>query len=289
MGLFDDKSDDHRPAILAELDSFNDAPAFGMMGILEQQLGDEQAQGKPDEKEEGQKTETKPVDPEQYYAPLNSSIQELGSRVDNRLNDMERSINETKQAATRQSAPAPAIDYDPDEPVSRGSYETRMQQLAQFAYEGQLNTEYTKAQLHLAHFKMANPDFKITPAELEQTWNRGVGQDLQKARNINWNALFEQSYNAQQAPNRDRDAKELAQLRKEKAEWQAAQTKPASRNQRIEQPVSPAVGTRSARSIESVTNHTSDDDIVNLPSFKKGKSFKSYAKEVMRHKGLGLG
>jgi hypothetical protein len=284
MGLFDRQDDEaNRPAILKELDSFNDAPGFGMMGILEQQMQqesgtEEKTQDVPAKEEKEEKTPE--VDYEKVYAPLNTSIQELGSRMDTRLSQVERLAAQRPQVQQQEQTPA----YDPEEPVFRGQYEQTRQSIEQKIHQNGLDNIYTRAVAELAEFNRSHPDSKISIADVRRTWDQALanGQtDVNQWRAVDWSALYEAGYSRQVAPERD---KELATLRKENEELKKQVSKKSStgQQQQRQEQLSPAVARTSTRSIESPTNVRDDDDVTHLPSFKKGKSFKSYANELKR-------
>lgn len=288
MGLFDRNADDdeNRSAILKELDSFNDAPGFGMMGILEQQLGEQEAPAEEKPATTEEKKEDKPAEVD-HYAPLNTSIQELSSKVDNRLSQVERQL--TQRPQVQQQPPAP-LNYDPEEPVFRGHYEQRQQSFEEQVRATALDNVYTRAFAELAEFNRRNPDSKITISEVRSNIDKAIAEgnnDPKGWRAVDWTSLYQAGHNQRVGPERD---KEIDRLRKENEDLkkQVSSKSSTGQQQRRQEQLSPAVArtATSTRSIESPTNVRDNDDVTHLPSFKKGKSFKSYAKEIQRSQGL---
>lgn len=287
MPLADDAlAEDHRSDILKELDTFNTAPEFGMMGILQEQMQEkEDAPVKEEEKEEP-KPEIKEPDYEKAYAPLNTSIQELGYRMDTRVADLERKLSEAQQVSQQQYQP-PTQQYDPEAPVTMAqlvALQNDIQQNGRQAQEAQMRAEYLRAHLEYERFKTRNPDFNVTPQDLDVSFQRFMSNDLNKARNTNWTGHFAQIYEQTAQP---RMKGRIAELEKQVEEL----TKKASRStSEPSQSISPATGSArpaTARAVVSApTQNTSEIDIVNLPSFRKGKSFKSFANDIKRHYGI---
>jgi hypothetical protein len=281
--MADDSYEDSRPAILKELDSFNPAPGFGMLGILDEQLGETQTET-PEPESEDTKPEVKEPDYERAYAPLNSSIQELGYRMDSRIADIERRFEQ--QQVTQQPLRT-VSEYDPEQPVTMGQFmemQRSIENHGRVANDAQIRAEYLRAHLEYERFKSRNPDFGVTPQDLDVSFNRFLANDVNKARNTNWTGHFEQIYQQTAQP---KMKARIAELEKELAD---AKKKTTGRSEsRSQERISPATATaRSAPTgtVSSPTQSGSNIDVINLPSFRKGKSFKSFANDLKRHYGI---
>jgi hypothetical protein len=278
----DDALQDNRPQILKDLDDFNTAPEFGMMGILQEQLNEQAPEPAEPPKEDKPAEPAKPeYDYEKAYAPLNSTIQELGYRMDARIGDIERNL-----AQQRQQVPQPEPQYDPEQPVTMAQLVALQQEVrntGRQSEDAQLRSEYLRAHLEYERFKHRNPDFTVTPQEIDAAFSRHM--DLNRARNTNWTGHFAQIYEQTTQP---RMKNRIAELEKQVEEL----SKKATRAEAPPKPISPATATQrsasgatSSRIIESPASG-SQLDIVNLPSFKKGKSFKTFANDIKRHYGI---
>jgi hypothetical protein len=283
---------DNRPAILKELDNFNTAPSFGMEGILAEQLGQRAETSEPisepekEEREEAEEREAKEPDYERAYAPLNSSIQELGYRMDSRIADLERTVHDQRVQPQAQQAPQP-IPYDPDAPVTMAhlvSIQQELQKTAGLTNEAQMRAEYLRAHLEYERFKSRNPDFALTPQEVDTAFTRFMANDLGRAKNTNWTGHFAQLYEQTQRPRAQARMKELEAKVEEL-------TKKLSRKENAQPKLSPATATQPSPATRTViespaTNALTDNDIINLPSFRKGKSFKSFGNDLKRQYGI---
>ena len=183
----------YRPEILKEMDEFNTAPEFGMLGILqEEEALIRKAERIEREEKEGRDTEDRPASQRQaderdknaqednykYYAPLNESIQDQRRHTDERLNEfgnrfdrLERAIAESRPQPQYQPPPG----YDPEAPIMMSHLEPMERTLRgahQLTVETALENQRLKAHLMLRDFKTQNPDFALSPQELDQAFNR---------------------------------------------------------------------------------------------------------------------
>jgi hypothetical protein len=283
--------DDNRPEFLKQLDSFNTAEEFGMPGILKEQIESER---EPAQEREAKEAKPVEIDYEKGYAPLNSSIQELGYRLDNRVADIERNLDQKIQNLAprqeQQSAQVPSYlqGMDPDMPVSAAQlhamyqeYQAGLNNLSKSHTEAQLRTEHMRAHVEYERFAAQNPDFKkmVSPQEIDQNFQRFVGNDLNRAKSINWTGNFAQLYNQQTQP---RQAARIAELEKE---IESLKKRPATQERISPATSSSAAPTSRSSAISSVTNPDSAD-ITHLPSFAKGKSFKSFAADIKKRYGI---
>jgi hypothetical protein len=263
-----------RPAILDELDELNTAPEFGMLGILQEEQGatkqeDQVAEPKEERREEPSSQE---VD---RYGPLNTSIQQLGSVTDARLAEIERKITESRQVEAPQHQ---GPQYDPQAFVQMEHlkpYQDQLQQANKTANYAMVRSEQLRAHMEYERFKRENPEFALSPKELDVALNR-FGNDAGRLSTVNWTEKFE-------AITKPQRTEELTRLRRENEELKAEKTKwnTRSRNEEPKVPISPQVRSTS----RTVTANDNDDDILSLRSFKKGQSFKSFGKDLLRRHG----
>jgi hypothetical protein len=285
--------DDNRPEFLKQLDTFNTAEEFGMPGILKEQIEQKAADREPSREREAKPAAEREIDHE-AYAPLNSSIQEMAHRFDNRFADMERMVDQKMQNLSprreqeTERVPSYLQGLDPDMPVSVAQMQAMYQEyrsnndgLTRQSNEAQLRTEHMRAHLEYERFKSQNPDFAkmVTPQEIDQNFQRFIGNDVNRAKSINWTGNFATLYNEQAQP---RYQSRIAELEKEVADLKKRPT-----NQERISPATSSTPAPTSRSsaIESVTNSDSFD-VTHLPSFQKGKSFKSFANDLKRKYGI---
>ena len=290
--------EDNRPEILKDLDSFNTAPEFGMLGVLQEQEAKFREQQKETSEPEPKPEPKEEPDDDSYtkvYAPLNTSIQELNYQQSNRLENLERSLNDVRNLVGARMAPQqPSLppNYDPDMPVTMAQFmeidrrQREAEQRSLNAYN-QTATEnaYLRAHLSLSQYKAEHPDFPMTVNELDRAFHSTAARNPAEVRNANWTSMFDTLYNQTVLPKR---AAELDTLKKqnEDLQRQLKEAKEGQRTQRQPEAMSPATRTISRNVIQSPTNTPGDLDVVNLRSFKKGASFKSYAGDLKRHFGI---
>ena len=289
----DNLARDHRPAILQELDDYNTADMSDgiMLGILNEQQGQEkdfkqwqqEREGSP--KEEGEpraKQEPQEKPPEDYYAPLNSSIQDLRRSQEQTITDLRNEISQLRGDQQERARAASRPHVDPETPLTYGHVEPlarAMEDWQKAAYQSSMRSEYQRAQLEYLHFKTANPDFSVSPQELDEAFRRYCGNDLNLAQKTPWTAHFGTMYQNQTGPAM---AKERDALRQERdaLKQKLERYEKSPRNESQAQPLSSSLRP-GGRAIQSPIDQTVDD-VVQLGSFKKGKSFKSFGQELLR-------
>ena len=279
-----------RLSILDELDQFNTAPAADslMLGILQE----EEAGRAPnrnqfssaDSQEEPSVTteqEQEKVDP---YLPLNTSIQEMDKKFDNRFSQLERQFTgfaqQVNNQPVRQQA-QPDYNYDPDMPITGKEMQAlahRQDVAHQWALAAYQENITTRAHLELQRFQQANPDFKFDPNQIDYAVNQMIRDGRhEQLKGVNWRGHFEQMYAPQREQSYRDQLKELETLRKENETLKKQHaTRPTQH-----QPVSPATG-RSSRgpAIASPVNQSQDDAVVNLKSFRQKGNFRGFAKDL---------
>jgi hypothetical protein len=284
---------DTRSEILKELDTFNTAPEFGMLGILAEQ----ESQSKPEPQIETQpEKEEKPtpeVDYSKVYAPLNTSIQELSYQQGTRLDNLERTLHELRNnLSARQeqlSSATPAPNFDPDAPVTMAQYMeiVNRQRQAEQSFQqrqDQLSLESARLNAHLAlsEYKRSHPEFGMTPVDLDRAFQTGVSRNRNEVLNANWHALFDQVYNQTVLPQR---TAELDSLRKKVTELEQELKSSKKQSAPATSQISPPTRT-TTRSIQSPAVNSADLDIHNLRSFRKQGHWKEYARDIKRHHGI---
>lgn len=301
----DDATDlkDNRSEALKFLDTFNTAPEFGMLGILQEQEQEMARQLKAQQAEKETEEPTGEPSPEpkedeevskirNYFDPINSSVQELARNIDARFTDMERRFESRPSERQQQSQPFPA-NLDPEAPVTmqqlwqlNQEWQGYLGQAHQNTLQARLDSARLSAHVELERYRQQNPGFNISAEQFDRMYQGHVGNDLGKATGTNWRGLFELTY----APVRTQNLQtENAELKKklEGYEKGKGQTKKSP-----SEPISPSVpARRTAPAISSPTQAEfgGDDDIINLRSFQKGKSFKSFANDILAKKGIRLG
>jgi hypothetical protein len=288
----DEKSlEDNRPEILKELDSFNTAKEFGLMGILAEQ---EQAKELPEEQPAKEEKKPEPeIDYTKAYAPLNTSIQELGYQSNNRLDALERSLHELKNGLTsaqaqRQETFQPPPNYDPEAPVTMREYmeqQTKLRQIEQaFTQRSEqfaLDQARLNAHLTLAEYKRLRPDFNITQQELDRAFYNAASRNKQDVLNVNWAAQFDQYYNQTVLPKKVADF-ESAQKKIQALEDEIKTLK--KKTPEAAAPLSPATRTTS-RAIQSPAQ-AGDLDVNNLRSFRRQGHWKEFSRDIKNHHGI---
>lgn len=286
--------EDTRPEILKELDTFNTAPEFGMHGILQEQFQERQEIPEPEPTPEPEPEENKESDYRKAYAPLNTSIQELSYQQGSRLDNVERSLGEirgllgTRAAETAQPLPP---NYDPDMPVTMAQFvelDRRQKQIEQAAQNnyGQIALEnaYLRAHLSLAQYKTLHPDFPMSQQELDRAFHNTASRNPVEVRNANWTSMFDTLYNQTVLPKRNAELEELKK-KNETLERQLKEAKEGRKDQ--SRSVSPSTRTTSRSVVASPTQGPSDLEILNLRSFKKGASMKTFGNDLKRLHGIG--
>lgn len=298
-----------RPEILKQLDDFNTADMSDgiMLGILREQEseGDDQParRGSDDgggeeraPRQQRQAPEPKAeFDPEKYFAPLNTSIQEFGQQNNERVAELQRQIQEQNQhlAQLRQSAHQQSqqqqnqnVDYDAPvtyrqlEEIHRAHNETR-NYVQQNSTRQALTIEYQRGLLELQSFKQSNPGSTLSSEEYARDFNKYAGGDPNKVAGINWGGIFQHINYLRTQPAMQA---ELTQLRKENEELKKGAGKRSTAAPA--RPVSPAVQQGGRNTIQSHMNER-DENVVNLASFRKNGNFRGFGKDLLRGNFLG--
>lgn len=282
-----------RLSILDELDQFNTAPQRDslMLSILAEEegrtSGDTQA-GEPvgdsAEVNAAESDEPSKALPQDHYLPLNTSIQDLSSRVDNRISGIERSIQNLTSniSQQRQQQRAPEPQYDPNAPVEWqhvDSLAKRQDISHSMAVRAFKSNMMTRAHLELDRFQRSNPDFKFNPAEIDHAVNQLVNDGrFEQLEATNWAAAFSQMYEPSRNARYESQAKELDALKKELESLKKQQARHAPPSE----PVSPATGrsSRSPAAISSPLQSSGVDDIADMKSFRQKGNFKGFANDL---------
>lgn len=295
-------TENKRLAILDELDKFNTAPEADslMLGILQEEeaknnrlaaLDNQQEDQVPGDQPQPQPEPQKEVEGKlpNDYLPLNTSIQDLNSRFENRFSGLERSLNSLANSIAsaqqhRQQEPAQQ-QYDPNEPVTYQHMQT-LAQRQDMAYNMGLRAYkqnlLTRAHLEYQRFKTKHPDFNLDPAQLDYAVEAMARDNkLEQLEGTNWQGQFSQLYEPQRQTHFDTQSKEIEALKKEIETLK----KTAARTPVQAQPVSPSTGrsSRSPAAISTPLAETNADKIVGLKTFRKKGDFKGFAKEAFPH------
>lgn len=298
---------DHRPAILKEIDSFNDAPGFGMMGILAKEQGEGQA---PESLSPSPREQASSPDWEDAiakgYAPLNTSIQEVNRKYDSRMSGIEQQnqmlmnqnqqIMQLLQQQSQRQEQAYREQIDPDTPISYGYLQQSLQPISQMQQEQQeikralhaqaLRNEYTHALTELERFRIANPNVPVNKEQVDRVFTDYVRGDYSKAAAIDWRQHFDQKAATHSMGEMETLRAENAKL-KQQLEGRPAQT-PANKVP-PEQRLSPATkpGQRTEQAIHSpVQQGDSVTDITSWKSFRQKGRFKPFGKELGKRLGV---
>jgi hypothetical protein len=294
---------DNRPQILKDLDDFNTADTANkgiLGGILEEQYGEraEQEGGQQEQestpaapRERNTQRETSPESMEKFYAPLNSSMQEMRATYERQNSELRQEINAMRrEAAMREQSSRQQqqqAQIDPNEPVNYGhlqGVEQKQQSLEQNLWAHGMRSEFQRAQIALLMFKSANPDYNVGMTELTDSFNKFSQGDPNRVTNVNWEGVF--AANHQQASGKtlreenERLKRENEDLKKGKGGSASVPANTQRKNVSEAHTLSPAVRS-SGRAIQTVGD-ASGDDVINLPSFRKGKGFKNYGRELQR-------
>lgn len=284
--------DNKRLSILDELDKFNTAPAADslMLGILQEQetllnrnVASEEQEPQPEPAPAPEPT----GDPKQIpdaYLPLNTSIQDLNTRFDNRIAGLERSIQSLVGGLQQQRQPqAPAQPaYDPDMPVTGYHMQelaTRQDLAYQMGLKAYKQNLSTRAHLEFQRFKNEHPDFQLDPQQLDYAINQmAANNQLDQLEGTNWRGHFEQAYAPQRASRYDAQAKQIETLQKELETLK----KTAARSPAPAQPVSPSTGrsSRGPAAISTPLQQSNDDVIVGMKTFRQKGNFKGFANDL---------
>lgn len=295
-----------RPAILDALDDFNTADTANdgiMLGILNEQNelmerqerferseqeGSEKEPRERQVREPREREEKQEFDPKSFYDPLNTSIQAIREQNEMSAQEMRAEMAAMRQELARREQVSQQPQYDPAEYATYGQVEPlyrETQQLKGYITNQAWQNQYQRAQLELLTFKMQHPDLDVSPQELDSTFRKFVGNDVNKAIGINWTAVFADRHNKIQAPKMqsemERLKKENEDLKKRIDRPQSARPQQQSASTQTHQ-VSPSLRPSGRTAVASHLNESAQD-VIDLPSFAKGKSFKNYGKDLMRH------
>lgn len=281
----------HRPAILDELDEYNTADIAGQGGILQGILAEQIQETQGAEPAEPRQPKSEPSPKQQddlHYQSINTSMQEFARQQEAANEDLraqqQQLIQEQKQlrewqAQQAQTAQNQGVDWDA--PVSarqlndvyRGQQELRGY-MNQQAWE----LSHQRAQNAYLSYKVANPDFPMSLADFNKGYKKGVGSDLQKAASTDWYTVLETMHQKVAMPSlREENArlkKENEDLKKRsEAKPKVALTQPANA-------MSPAVGSN-GRAVAS-SHDEPNADVINMKSFRQRGNFKGFAADLRR-------
>lgn len=287
--------DNKRLAILDELDKFNTAPQADslMLGILQEEEANQGRFGARNEEDApGEDEPEAPLAPEDKkpevpndYLPLNTSIQDLNGKFENRFSGLERSIQSLAQSISQSQQPrqqAPEQNYDPDMPVT-GQHMQVLAQRQEMAYNMGLRAYKqnlsTRAHLELQRFQTKHPDFQMDSQQLDFAID-AMARDgkLDQLEGTNWRGHFEQMYVPQRESRYDAQAKQIETLQKELESLK----KTAARSPAPAQPVSPSTGrsSRGPAAISTPLQESNEDSIVGLKTFRQKGNFKGFANDL---------
>ena len=287
-------TENKRLAILDELDQFNTAPEADslMLGILKEQEGEHrklslehEAPGVLEAAAEAETELKAGKGDDDHYLPLNTSIQDLNSRFENRFSGLERSFQSLAtsiSSQTQQRQQPQQEQYDPDMPVTAQHMQTlaqRQEQTYQMGLQAYKTNIATRAHLEYMRFKQTHPDFQFDPAQIDFAVD-SMARDgkLQELAGANWRGQFEQMYAPQRDTRYDVQAKEVERLTKELE----ALKKSAARSAPPPQSVSPSTGrsSRGPAAIATPLQSNNGDGILGLKSFRQKGNFKGFAKDL---------
>ena len=268
-----------RPDFLRQLDDLNDAPGFGMPGIIAQQEAQEAARAN----QNTQSAAPTIKDPEDHYAPLNTSIQELGrsvasgfSRFDQELANLRQQYAQPVQQGQQQQQP----QYDPDGLVvykqiqgfesEIGNLKKENQQLGLTAIKALARAEY-------ADYGSEHPEFKkgLSKADLDKAVTAIYNHDPRAAIQIDWKQHFDNTFQPAVRSETERLRLENEQLKKQLN---------GGRSQPPAQPLSPALSNPSRGSggvpeAQDTARPAANGDGSNLRSFHKKGNFRQFGRD----------
>jgi len=282
-----------RPAMLDELDKFNTAPPADsiMQSILKEEEANAQTTRQAEITDESVQTEPVKKELPSDYLPLNSSIQELNNKVDQRLNGIERTLiqrldnlsSTVRQPQPQQQPQDPFHGYDRETPLTLehiSPLTQRTQAANDMAFRAYVRSEYTRAQLEYERFKQTHPEFDLNPQEIDHA----VGQMVSNGKwseleNVNWRGHFEQLNAPKTQAKYSELEKKYEALQKE---IEGLKKRPAASVPST--PVSPAVGRSPTRAIESPTS-LPNDDVLQMKEFRQKGNFKGFGKRITQNLG----
>lgn len=296
----------NRPEILKQLDDFNTADMSGgiLQGILEEQLEEQgEREDRFDRSTERQDDggrerlspdRTEAPEPVDHYAPLNTSIQQLASQQERSYSQMQDELaamrqqqaDERRQYQQQNQYQQQQQNVDYEAPVTYAQH-ARLEQAHNEVrgYLGQQHaaSQYQRAQNEYLMYKLNNPDYSLTPAEFNTAYKRFVGNDPGKAATVDWAGVHSKTHMDQRQPRMQADIERLTKENEDLKKrldggGSGGARKPAGRQDA--RPVSPAL--RPAGRAVSSPLSADGDSVVNLPSFAKGRSFKTYGRELQR-------
>jgi len=276
-------TENKRLAILDELDQYNTAPEADslMLGILKEQEHKHKLYEEPPTEEKPPTEEEEATD---HYLPLNTSIQNLNGRFENKFAALERSIQSLVSSfSNRQQPQQPRQEeYDPDMPVTAQHMQAlaqRQEQTYQMGLTAYKTNLATRAHLEYMRFKESHPDFQFDPAQIDFAIDAMARDNkLQELAGTNWRGQFEQMYAPQRETRYQSQAKEVERLTKELETLK----KSAARSAPPALPVSPSTGrsSRGPAAISSPLQNSNEEGILGLKSFRQKGNFKGFAKDL---------
>lgn len=281
----------HRPAILDELDDFNTADVAGNGGILQGILAEQIQESQPAEPAEPKQPKSEPAPRQQddlHYQSINTSMQEFARQQEQANEELRaqqaqllQEQQQLRQWQAQQARAAQQPQVDPDMPVTYrefGAIAQSQQELRQYMHQQAWEVAHQRAQNAYLSYKVANPDFPLTLADFNKGYRKGVGNDLNKAASTDWYQVMETMHQKVAMPSlREENArlkKQVEELtKKTEAKPKVALTQPANA-------LSPAVPSN-GRAVAS-THDEPNADVINMRSFRQRGNFKGFATDLRR-------
>lgn len=299
-----DALQDNRPEVLKQFDDFNtaDTAQHGIMGgILEEQLRESADREAFDRYRSGEREkpatqpreggESKQRDFNDYYAPLNSSIQSMQDqhkRETAALRDQISRMEQMVRNGYQQQQQPQQEQYDPNEYVNFGHLKTtekRLAQAEQYIWQQAMRNEFNRANIEYMQFKQANPSFSTSQEELVDAFNKYANGDPNRVANINWQGVFSQSHLQREAPTLREENEKLKKEIESLKRGGSGPSRTTRNNATPEtQPVSPALRS-SGRTVATAPGQ--ENNVVNFKTFRQVGNFKGYANDLKRSGFLG--